>query len=228
MKLAFLTLAARTCAWVKAPLEPLPAPAPAPPPPDPWPDLLDGEAHGSLVGEALDDAVGAAELLIDELVVGDAVGAGVAASARSARERDMPDSKLNPDEEVVVVGEADDDAAEDGELDEAGINPLVRSHRSPCSDGEDPDGDPLGEGDAAPVPGPEPDAATATAAGVSIIAAAAAESPIVSRFIAVPPSVTLTLGTGKVPSRLPDRPPRKRPAEGRLKQRLERAHRVHD
>lgn len=92
VKLAFFVFAARTCAWVKAPLElPLPAPAP-PPPPEPPPDLLDGDAHGSLDGDELGEAVGAAELVgvTDELAVALAVGEGVAAPALSGCERDMP------------------------------------------------------------------------------------------------------------------------------------------
>lgn len=88
-----------------------------------------------------------------------------------------------PLDDPVAVGEAEGDP--DGDPDEAGTRPFVRSQSRDCSDPDDPDGDPLGVGDAACEPGPEPDAATATAAGVSMTAAATADTPIVSRFIAV-------------------------------------------
>lgn len=77
VKLAFLVFAACTCAWVKAPVAP-PPPAPAPPPPcDPRPDVPDGEAQGSLEGDALDEAVGSADVVVLAEALGVAVVVGV-------------------------------------------------------------------------------------------------------------------------------------------------------
>jgi len=182
VKLAFLVFAACTCACVKAPLEvPLPAPAPAPPPAPP--DLLVGEVQGSLDGDALEESVGAAEVVavVEALEVADALGVtdalGEAASGLLLP-KVMPRSR--PAEELEAVGEAE--AEVDGDAEDVGNSPFVRSHTRDCSDGAPPDDDEEGDGEAVGEPEPESDA-TATAAGVNVTAIAAAK-PSVSRFIA--------------------------------------------